>query len=46
MECQYLGNEIRYESEICYLGVAYDADFDYCIGIRINQQNWSSLMTS
>ena len=46
MKCQYLGNEIKYEAEICYLEMIHDADFDYCIEIRINRQNCSNLMTS
>ena len=40
---KYLGNELKYEA--CHVGVAYDADFDYCIEIRINRQNLSNLMT-
>ena len=43
MKCQYLGNEIKYEAEICkleeQLEVIYDADFDYCIEICINRKN-------
>ena len=38
MKCQYLGNEIRYEAEICYLEeqleVIYDANSDYATEIR------------
>ena len=37
--CQYLGNEMKYETFICYVVVAYDADFGYGIEIRINCQN-------
>ena len=37
---------MRYEAEICYVEIAYDADFDYGIEIRINCQNRSNLMTS
>ena len=42
MNCQYLGNEIKYDSKICYVGVIYDADYDYCIEICINRQNLQS----
>ena len=31
--CQYLGYEMKYEAEICYVEVAYDANF--CFGIQI-----------
>ena len=38
MKCQYLGNEIRYEAEICYLEeqleVIYDANSNYATEIR------------
>ena len=44
--CQYLGNEMKYDAEICYAEVAYDADFTYGIEIRINCQNRSNVMTS
>ena len=37
---------MNYETEICYVEVAYDADFDYATEIRINLQNRSYLMTS
>ena len=37
---------IKYESEICYLGMGYDADFGYGIETRINCQNRSNLMMS
>ena len=46
MKCQYLGNEIKYEAEIWKVEAIYDADFDYCIELCINRQNWSNLMTS
>ena len=45
MKRQYLGNEIKYEDEIWYLEVIHDADFDYCVGIRINPQKRTNLMT-
>ena len=44
--CQYLGNKMKYEAEICYVEVAYDADFGYGIEIRINCENRSNLMMS
>ena len=37
---------MKYEVEICYEEVAYDANFSYGIEIRINFQNRSKLMTS
>ena len=46
MKCQYLGNEIKYDAEVCYVEVAYDAYFTYGIEIRINWQNRSNLITS
>ena len=30
--------KIKYEAEICYVEVAYDADFGYAFEIRINCQ--------
>ena len=45
MKCQYLGNKMNYEAEICSVEVAYDADFEYATEIRINCQNQSYLMT-
>ena len=30
---------MKYEAEIWYIGVSYDADFNYHIELRINQQN-------
>ena len=42
MKCQYLENKIPYKAEIWYLEVAHDADFDCCIEICINRQNWSN----
>ena len=38
MKCQYLGNEIKYEVQIWYPEVIYDADIDYCTQIRMNEQ--------
>ena len=29
--CQYLGNEMKYEAEIFHVEVAYNADFGYGI---------------
>ena len=37
MKFQYLGNEIKYEAEIRYPEVIYDANFHYCIEILINR---------
>ena len=37
---------MKYATEICYVGVAYDIDFGYGIEIRINFQIQSNLMTS
>ena len=34
--CQYLGNKMKYETEICYVEVANNADFHYGIEIRTN----------
>ena len=31
--CQYLGNEIKYEAEISHIEVAYDACFIYCMDL-------------
>ena len=36
---------MKYDPEICYVEVVYDADFDYATEIRINCQNLSYLMT-
>ena len=44
--CQYLGNKMKYEAEICYVEAAYNADFDYGIEIRTNCWNQANLMTS
>ena len=45
MTLLYLGNEMKYEAEICYVVVTYGADFGYGIEIRIISQNRSNLMT-
>ena len=37
---------MKHEAEVCYVEVAYDADFGYGIEIRIICQNRSILMTS
>ena len=37
---------MKYEAEICNVGVAYDANFGYDIEIRINCRNGLNLMTS
>ena len=37
--CLYLGNEMKYEDEICYQEVIYDTDFGNGIKILINWQN-------
>ena len=37
---------MKYEAEIWFVEVAYDADFGYGIEIRINCQNRSNVMTS
>ena len=34
-KCLYSVNELKYETEIWYLEVFYDADFDYATEIRI-----------
>ena len=35
---------MKYEGEMCYIEVIYDADFDCCIEIYISRQNLSKLM--
>ena len=37
---------MKYEAEICYERVVYNADFNYATEIRINYQNPSYLMMS
>ena len=37
---------MKYETEIWYVGLAYDADFDDSSEIRIKPQNRSNSMTS
>ena len=44
--CLYLGDEMKYEDEIRYEEVAYDANFSYDIQIGNNFENRSKLMTS
>ena len=44
--CLYLGNELKYETEIWYLEVICDVDLDYATEIRIDHQNRLNLMTS
>ena len=41
--CQYLGNEMKYEAEICYVEVFYYADFDYGMEIRNSNQQSKSI---
>ena len=43
--CLYLGSELKSKTEIWYLEVIYDADFDYATEIRSDHQNRSNLMT-
>ena len=45
--CLYLSNDMKYETEIWYSEVIYDADSVYTNEIRINCQNWwNSMMSS
>ena len=37
---------MKYEAEICYKEVAYDANFSYGIQIGNNFENYSKLLTS